>query len=56
MLGAMPTTFDSSGKSPALLHRRAIRKRPMAQPNNGLFGAISKTRPTIEVAPARRSE
>jgi hypothetical protein len=50
--------FDTSGKSAALLRRRAICKTPLSLPNNRLFGAISgkKSFPTIEVAPARHSE
>jgi len=50
--------FDTSGKSAALFHRRAICKTPMALPDNGPFGAIAgkKSLPTIEVAPARHSE
>jgi hypothetical protein len=50
-------TFDTSGKSPALIHHRAILKSPMALPD-GLFGAIAgqKSLPTIEVAPARHGE
>jgi hypothetical protein len=50
--------FDTSGKSAALFHHRAICKTPMALPDNGLFGAIAgkKSLPTIEVAPARHSE
>jgi hypothetical protein len=48
-------TFDTSGKSGALFHHRAICKTPMALSNNGRFGAIAgkKPFPTIEVAPAR---
>jgi hypothetical protein len=33
--------FDTSGKSGALFHHRAICKTPMALPDNGLFGAIA---------------
>src|ERR1700687_726874 len=48
-------TFDTSGKSAALIHHHAICKTPMALPSNRLFGAIAGKRslPTIEVAPAR---
>jgi hypothetical protein len=34
-------TFDTSGKSAALIHHHAICKTPMALPDNGLFGAIA---------------
>ena len=51
--------FDTSGKSAALFHHRAICKTPMALPD-GLFDAIAiagkKPLSTIEVAPARHSE
>jgi hypothetical protein len=49
-------TFDTSGKSPALIHHH--RQTPMARADNGRFGAIAskKSSPTIEVAPARHSE
>jgi hypothetical protein len=33
--------FDTSGKSAALFHHRAICKTPMDLPDNGLFGAIA---------------
>jgi hypothetical protein len=33
--------FDTSGKSGAPFHHRAICKTPMALPDNGLFGAIA---------------
>jgi hypothetical protein len=59
MLWAIPRKhFDTSGKSAALFHRRAICKTPMALPDNGLFGVIAgkKSLPAIEVAPARHSE
>jgi hypothetical protein len=51
-------TFDTSGKSAALIHHHAICKTPMALPDNGLFGAIAgkNSLPTIEVAPVRHSE
>src|ERR1700681_1386725 len=51
-------TFDTSGKSAALIHHHAICKMPMALPDNGLFGAIAgkNSLPTIEVAPVRHSE
>jgi hypothetical protein len=57
-LSTLRKHFDTSGKSAALLHHRAICKTPMALPGNGLFGAIAgkKSLPTIEVAPARHSE
>ncbi len=49
--------FDTSGKSPALIHHRAI-IRPMTLPGSRLFGAIAGRHPelTIEVAPARHRE
>jgi hypothetical protein len=59
MLRAIPRKhFDTSGKSAALFHRRAICKTPMALSDNGFFGATAgkKFLPTIEVAPARHSE
>jgi hypothetical protein len=34
-------TFDTSGKSPALVHPHAIRQMPMARRDNGRFGAMS---------------
>jgi hypothetical protein len=34
-------TFDTSGKSPALLYHHAICKTPMALPSNGRVGAIA---------------
>src|SRR5207248_3200988 len=47
-------TFDTSGKSPALVHHHAIRKTLMAPPDNGRFGAIAgKTLPTTESQHAR---
>jgi hypothetical protein len=46
MLWAIPKKhFDTSGKSPALVHLRAICKTSMALPNNGLFGAIAGKKP-----------
>jgi hypothetical protein len=58
MLWAIPRKHsDTSGKSAALFHRRAICKTLMALLSNGLFGAIAdkKSLPAIEVAPARHS-
>jgi len=54
-LSAPRKHFDTSGKSPAPFHHRAICKTPMALPKNGRFGAIAvkKSLPTIEVPPAR---
>jgi hypothetical protein len=53
-LSAPAKTFDTSGKSGALVHHHAICKMPMALPD-GHFGAIAdkKSLPAIEVAPAR---
>jgi hypothetical protein len=34
-------SFDSSGKSLAIVHHRAIWKTSMVRPGNGLFGAIA---------------
>jgi hypothetical protein len=50
--------FDTSGKSGALFHHRAICKTPMALLSSGLFGAIARKKPlpTIEVAAARYGE
>ena len=56
MLSATPRKhFDTSGKSAALFHHRAICKTPIALPKNRRFGAIAvkKSLPTIEVPPAR---
>src|SRR6266478_366564 len=52
-LSTLRKHFDTSGKSAALFHHRAICKTPMALPDNGLFGAIAgkKSLPTIAVAP-----
>jgi hypothetical protein len=57
-LGDPAKTFDTSGKSAALIHHHAICKTPKALSDNGRFGAIAgkKSLPTIEVAPARHSE
>src|ERR1700687_5458819 len=38
-------TFDTSGKSAARFHHRAICKTPMALPKNGRFGAIAVKNP-----------
>jgi hypothetical protein len=38
--------FDTSGKSPALLHHHAISKTPMALPTNRPFGAIAGKNPS----------
>src|SRR5712691_9445999 len=56
-LSTLRKHFDTSGKSAALFHHRAICKTPMALSDNGFFGAIAgkKSSPTIEVASARRS-
>jgi hypothetical protein len=40
-LSTLRKHFDTSGKSGALFHHRAICKTPMALPDNGLFGAIA---------------
>jgi len=42
--------FDTSGKSPALVHLRAICQTPTALPDNGRFGAIAgkKTLPQLK--------
>src|SRR6267143_3219987 len=59
--------FDTSGKSVALFHHRAICKTPVVLPDNGLFGAIArlqaknpypqlKLHRLAEVASARHSE
>jgi hypothetical protein len=56
-LSTLRKHFDTSGKSGALFHYRAICKTPMALPDNGLFGATAgKSLPTIEVAAARYGE
>src|SRR5882724_13019643 len=53
-LSTLRKHFDTSGKSAALFHHRAICKTLMALPDNGLFGAIAgkKSLPPIKVAPA----
>jgi len=44
-LSTLRKHFDTSGKSAALFHHRAICKTPMALPDNGLFGAIAGKNP-----------
>ena len=58
-LSTLRKHFDTSGKSAALFHHRAICKTLMALPDNGLFGATAGKNPYPQlklhrVSPQRR--
>jgi hypothetical protein len=50
-------TFDTSGKSTALIYRRTFWKTPLTVPNAGLLGIIAGNNPCspLKLRPARHS-